>query len=248
MVLTGDLLVEQGLANTGTGDTETRDPVDRVDGQAETVGLVANGEFQRCVDVALSRCSRGRGCVLAGPAVGQTVDEPGVGVEVEDDRRVRREKRLELSVRQPVRVLVFGISLNRSTTLTNRTLMSGKCWRSSAVAASDSIVGMSPQLAMTTSGSVPWSLLAQSQMPTPFVQWSIASSMFRYCKVHLLVGDDDVDVVDAVEAMVGDRQQAVGVRRQVDAHHVGALVGDHVEEARVLVGEAVVVLSPDQRR
>jgi hypothetical protein len=35
------------------------------------------------------------------------------------------------------------------------------------VAAKDSIVGQSPQLAMTTSGSPPWSLLAQSQMPTP---------------------------------------------------------------------------------
>ena len=48
------------------------------------------------------------------------------------------------------------------------------------------MVGMSPQLAMTTSGSAPWSLLAQSQMPMPLVQCSIAASMSRYCRCDCL--------------------------------------------------------------
>ncbi len=39
-------------------------------------------------------------------------------------------------------------------------------------------------------------------------------------------------------------QQAVGVRGQVEAHHVRLLVGHVVQEAGVLVGEAVVVLLP----
>jgi hypothetical protein len=46
--------------------------------------------------------------------------------------------------------------------------------------------------------------------------------------------------------VVADREQAVGVGRQVDAHHAGALVRYHVEEAGVLVREPVVVLPPDQ--
>jgi hypothetical protein len=54
------------------------------------------------------------------------------------------------------------------------------------VAASDSIVGQSPQLATTTSSSAPWSLLAQAQMPRPFVQCSIAASMSRYWRCTCL--------------------------------------------------------------
>ena len=56
---------------------------------------------------------------------------------------------------------VLGSNLNRSTTFTTRTFTSGRCSRSRAVAAKHSTVGTSPQLASTTSGSVPWSLLAQ---------------------------------------------------------------------------------------
>jgi hypothetical protein len=40
-------------------------------------------------------------------------------------------------------------------------------------------VGTSPQHAMTTSGSPPSSLDAQSHMPIPRVQWMIASSIER---------------------------------------------------------------------
>lgn len=41
------------------------------------------------------------------------------------------------------------------------------------------------------------------------------------------------------------RKQAVAIRRKVDADNLGALVGDNVEETRILVSETVVVLTPD---
>ena len=63
----------------------------------------------------------------------------------------------------------------------------------------------------------------------------------------LLAGHDDVDVVAAAQAVVRDREHRVGVRRQVDADDLGLLVDHVVDEARVLMGEAVVVLAPDQR-
>ena len=47
--------------------------------------------------------------------------------------------------------------------------------------------------------------------------------------------------------MIGDRQQAIRVRRQIDPHDVGFLVGDVIDEARILVGKAVVILAPDMR-
>ena len=62
----------------------------------------------------------------------------------------------------------------------------------------------------------------------------------------LLVGDDDVDVVLATQAVVCHRQQAVHIGWQVDADDGSAFVDDKIEEAGVLVGEAVVILPPNR--
>ncbi len=49
---------------------------------------------------------------------------------------------------------------------------------------------------------------------------------------RVLARDHDVDVVAAAQAVVHDRQQAVGVRRQVDPDDLGLLVDHVVDEAR----------------
>ena len=61
----------------------------------------------------------------------------------------------------------------------------------------------------------------------------------------MLAANHDIDVVQAAQAMIHGRQQAVGVGRKVDAHHLGLLVDDVVDESGVLVREAVVILPPD---
>ena len=63
----------------------------------------------------------------------------------------------------------------------------------------------------------------------------------------VFAGNHNVDIVPAAQAVIEDRQEAVGVRRQVDAHDIGLLVDHMVEEAGILVGEAVVILLPDMR-
>ncbi len=63
----------------------------------------------------------------------------------------------------------------------------------------------------------------------------------------LLARDHHVHVVPAAQAVVGDRQQRVGVGREIDANDLGLLVHDVVDEPRVLVRETVVVLPPDVR-
>ena len=63
----------------------------------------------------------------------------------------------------------------------------------------------------------------------------------------LLVGDDDVDVIARTQAMVRHAQQAVRIGRQIDADDVRAFIGDHVQKSGILMGEAVVILPPDQR-
>src|SRR5215510_10766068 len=102
-----DLLVEQCFANAGTCDTETGYPVNSIHGQGEAVGLIADGELQRRVDVALLLVAAHVNVVLTGPAVRESMDEPRVGVKVEDHGLVRGEKSLELTVCQTVGV--FGI-------------------------------------------------------------------------------------------------------------------------------------------
>ena len=76
----------------------------------------------------------------------------------------------------------------------------------------------------------------------------------RDCLVHgeklevlLFVGYDDVDVVGAADAVVHCGEQTVGVRWEVDAYNFRALVCDNVQEAGILMCEAVVILSPDCR-
>src|SRR6476659_6152082 len=73
MLFTRDLLVEQSLAHAGAGDTETGHPVDGVDGQAEAIGLIADGEFQRRVDVTLLLVAAHVNIVLAWPTVGEAM-------------------------------------------------------------------------------------------------------------------------------------------------------------------------------
>ena len=66
-------------------------------------------------------------------------------------------------------------------------------------------------------------------------------------QVLLLIAHDDVNVVGAVQAMVGDGKEAINVRGQVNPCHRWTFVQDYIEEARILVGKAVMVLAPDGR-
>ena len=92
------------------------------------------------------------------------------------------------------------------------------------------------------------SLLAHSQMPMPLVQWMTACVHVQVRQVRLLVGDDDVDVVFAAQAVIRDAQQTVGIGRQIDPRDIGALVADNIQKAGILMREAVVILPPHQRR
>ena len=66
-------------------------------------------------------------------------------------------------------------------------------------------------------------------------------------QMGLFVRDDYIDVIAGAQAVVGDAEETICVRRQVNADYTGAFVGDHVEEAGILMRETVVILTPDQR-
>ena len=99
-------------------------------------------------------------------------------------------------------------------------------------------VGMSPAHPRTTSGSPSTSFEAHSQIPIPR---AVHDGVFNreVLEAGLLAGHDHIDVVPAPEAVVGDGEQRVRVRRQVDADDLRLLIHDVVDEARVLVREPV---------
>ena len=129
-----------------------------------------------------------------------------------------------------------------------RTFTSGNSRRRMSTAASVSSVGVSPQQASTTSGSLPRSLLAHSQML--IARRAVLDGLVHRqpLRRRLLSRHDDVDVIAASQTMVGDRQQTIRVGRQIDANDLRLLVDDMIDEAGVLMTEAVVILTPNVRR
>src|SRR5882672_358048 len=61
----------------------------------------------------------------------------------------------------------------------------------------------------------------------------------------LFARNNDVDIVAAPQAMIGDRQESIGIRWQIDTDDLGLLIHRMIDEAWVLMAEAIVVLPPD---
>lgn len=106
VVAGGQLGVLQLLARGRAPVVEVRHAVNGVNGQAEAVGAVADGQLQGGVNVALFPVAPDVDVVTAGPAVDEAVHEPGVRVEVEDDGLVVGEEGGPLLVLEAVGVVI----------------------------------------------------------------------------------------------------------------------------------------------
>jgi len=113
MLFARDPLVGQFIAEATRAQAHAGDAVDGVYGQGEAVGLVADGQLQRRVDVAVLLVAAHVDVVLARPPVGESVDQPRVSVEGKDHRPVRSEDGLEIAVRHAVRVFSAGQQLEQ---------------------------------------------------------------------------------------------------------------------------------------
>ncbi len=184
---------------------------------------------------------------MAGAPVGEAVDQPRVAVEVEDDGLAGGEQGVVGGVGQPVGVLGGGLQPHEVDDVDHPHLQVGQVaaqqvgggqglqGRHVAGAGQHhvgfaSLVGAGPRQDAEAPGAVRHRVLHRHQV-----------------EHRLLARDHDVDVVPRAQAVVGHRQQRVGVRRQVHPHHGGLLVDHHVQEAGVLVAEPVVVLTPHVR-
>src|SRR6202041_2691366 len=102
------LIVEQRLADAGSLDLEAGHSIDSVNCEAEAICLVLDSQFQGRIDVPLLLVTTHVNVVLAGSAIGEAVNQPWIGMEVEDDWLVRCEDRLELPISQTMRMLGAG--------------------------------------------------------------------------------------------------------------------------------------------
>src|SRR5215813_1202579 len=86
---------------------------DRIHGQAEAINLVLNGQFQRSVDVALFLVTADVQVLMVRATVGQAMDEPGISVEIENDRLIHGEERIKIAIGQAVGMFAAGLQLEK---------------------------------------------------------------------------------------------------------------------------------------
>ena len=95
-----DLAVAEFLFGMGTDPLKSRDPVNCVDCETEPVRLIVNCQFHRRVDVALLLVAAHMQVPVVCAAIGETVNQPGIAMEVKDDWLVYRKQRIEIRIRQ----------------------------------------------------------------------------------------------------------------------------------------------------
>jgi hypothetical protein len=176
------------------------------------------------------------------------MDEPGVAVKGEDDGLVGREKSVEIAIGKTVRVLARRLQSHQVYDIDDADLQFGGMMpdqldggkgfqRRHVAAARHHHVGL---LAAVVARPFP-----DSQSGLAVLDRLVHRQPLRR---RLLASDNDVDVVAAPQAVIGHREQAIGVRRQIDADNVGLLVDDVIDEPGILMAESVVVLSPNVAR
>src|SRR5215470_11910685 len=86
-----------------------------------------------------------------------------------------------------------------------------------------------------------------SPFPYPNPVGAMLDRRFHVQKLQrgLFSGNNHVHVVPAPQAVVSDGKQAVRIWRQVNPYNIGLLIYYMIDKTRVLMGKAVMVLSPN---
>lgn len=108
-----NLFIQQRLPSGTTPIPNARQTINGIDRQRKSIRLIANRKLKRCVDVPLLDISAHMEVVLTLPLIRQPVDQPWVGMEIEYHGFVVCEQRLELAVRQAMRMIAFGNQLEQ---------------------------------------------------------------------------------------------------------------------------------------
>jgi hypothetical protein len=94
-----NLAIPEYLFGVRADSLQFRDAVNRVDGETESVRLVVDCQFHRCINVPLLLVTPYVQVPMVRAAVGETVNQPGITMKVEDDWLVDGKERIEVRVR-----------------------------------------------------------------------------------------------------------------------------------------------------
>ena len=92
-------------------------------------------------------------------------------------------------------------------------------------------------------------LIVRSPWPDAYACSAVFDRSFHVQPLQrrLFAGDDDVHIVAAAQAVIGDGEQGVGIGRQIYAYNVSFFIHHVIDESRILVCEAVMILAPNVR-
>ena len=104
MVLARKLAITEFLFSMRSNPLQFSHAVNGVDGEAEAVRLIVNCQLHGSVNVSLLFVTANMQVPVILAAVSETVNQPGVAMEVKNDRLVGREERIKVSIRQAMRM------------------------------------------------------------------------------------------------------------------------------------------------
>ena len=240
-----DQLVAHLLPDVGGHVAQREHPFGGIHDEMETVELVEHGHVERRGGGAFFLVAPDMDVRTVLPPVGEAVDQPGIAVIGEYDGFVRGEEGNEFLLGKTMGMLLPRLQRHQVDHVDDpdpevrreifQDFDRGQRFKRGHVpAAGHHQIGLS-------------FIVGGRPFPDSYSRRNMLDRGIHGepLKGGLLAGDDDVDVVAALEAVIGDAEQGIGVGRQIDPDDVRFLVDDMIDEARVLMGEAVVVLPPD---
>ncbi len=93
-----NLLIFKHLFHMSTSNFKFWNSIDYIDRDAETVNLILNCQIKRRVNIPLLLIATHMDVVMVCTAVGESMDQPGVAVEVEDNRFVGGKQTVKVKV------------------------------------------------------------------------------------------------------------------------------------------------------
>lgn len=220
VVLGSDLLIDELFTDHAGPVVKMGHSVDGFHRETESIRAVSNREFERGVNVSLFVVTSNVEVGGAVSLVGQTVDEEGVRVEVENYGLVGGKDRVELVVGQTVRVVLVTGQLEQVNDIDESDLDAGqvlsqkrggsKCFLGDDITArSHDDIGF-----FVRTGACPF--------PDTETLGAMGDGRVHVevLEVGLLVSDDDVDVVGALQAVVHDLYQVSALSLTLGTLHI----------------------------
>jgi len=234
-----ELLLEGDAFFSGLGQA-----IDGVHYEVETVEVIEHGHVEGRGDRAFLLVAANVNVAVIRSAIRQPVDQPRITMEGEDDFLVLGEERIERFVGQAVRMFAGGLQFEEVDDIDHTDFQVGQMF------AHDGNSGERFQRGHVATAGHDHIGFAAVVIACPIPDADACGAVFdrfvhrQPLRCLIFTGDHDVDVVAAAQTMIPDREQAVGIRRQIDAHDGGFFVHDVIDEARVLMRETVVHLLP----